>query len=181
MRLSWKMKFICFLVSVYRTWVTEGVELNDTQLSFISKLLQEEDTTVKGFYHVSPYTPYWKDVVQEQLFIMDGKKIRSSINSTFVSERFSRRLPRLISILDVIQSLHVNIVGNHTNDYYLVKSFIDSLELLHRNKLLFHFNQTLPRGTFSDASHNDKLLWQADSNLSEGNTHEHIIIKLYIP
>jgi hypothetical protein len=142
------------------------------RLSSIAYDLKLAGIKIKGFYHTSSYTPYWKYVIQEQLYLMDGKRIPrkwSGSNPSNISDASTKHVYQSkVSILDHIESLYVNIAVNTEKDYQMVYDFIKSLRLKHHDKLQFNFNETLSRRTFDGSSPEMKAKYQANKALSEG-------------
>jgi hypothetical protein len=74
--------------------------------------------------------------------------------SNHVSDNTNMDTPpsRYASLLAMSSGLYLNVVGNDTQDMEIVREFVDSLHLVHRNKIIFNFNFTTIRDYFEDSS-----------------------------
>ena len=107
----------------------------------VTKQLNIQGYSVKGFYHVSKWRKYWNEVMEEQLEILDGRRntFYSSMNSE--SNYEDKHWTRLLKVAD---SIELHIAGSES-DYTAVKNFVNSLELKSASKLKLFRHNTIKR------------------------------------
>lgn len=140
----------------------------------VVRRLRDLKVRLKGFYHTSAWRGEWRAVMSEQLQLLDGK--REQLNGLFDRERATSdgiewgRRP-WTSLLEHSEELHVTVASSKPSDLDLISSFIGGLDLTHKERLKFVFNETLPRGSFGKLSpqERDKLM-ERRSDLSEGES-----------
>lgn len=141
--------------------------------------------SIRGFYHSSLWRggDEWKAVMREQLGLLDGK--REHLNNIYDREMSSddaiewgkKLWPSLLRVSD---RLHVTVAGARREDLDKVTAFVDELGLVHRDKLFFAFNETLPRGSVNKMTKADKEeLVRNRLDLSEGESATFIEIQKY--
>lgn len=128
--------------------------------------MKEKGHKLKGFYHTSTWQPHWKDVVEEQLLIMDGKR---QLNHFLDIDDLPKSLayhssivpsPRkevthkagllwgpkhFSSVLEAADELFFNVAGSSENDLGTVKEVAEGLNLKNKDKLNFKFSKTVDR------------------------------------
>lgn len=131
--------------------------------------VKSRDVRIRGFYHTSTWKDYWKDVISEQLIIMDGMRNMSS--DIFRKERRGQvtQQRKSSSVFELVDFIHIT-VGGSRNDYLHVEQLVRSL-LSHRSESikLFH-NETVPREDFDNLTSDEKMRTELSKNpeLSSG-------------
>lgn len=123
---------------------------------------------IQGFYHTSKWRQYWKEVISEQLYLLDGRRPVPEQNYP----RYTNKIPwddsaRFASLLN-ISSLTINIVGQDKSHKEEISKYIDSLGLEHAGKITVEFNRTITRGAYDSASADKKKAYHDDQELSCG-------------
>jgi hypothetical protein len=159
------------------------------------KALTNQGYEIHGFYHTSKWRDYWANVIAEQLYLLDGKRKLpykqhyhsdsspgsankfDSLHSKFYNDL---TLPyasyewdinpnhRYASLLNLTNELHINIVGENTEDYKIIKTFVNSLDLKHKPKISFNFNKTIGRWAYGGANAEKKKEYDQTKDLSTG-------------
>lgn len=93
---------------------------------------------ITGFYHTSAWQPHWKEVITEQLLLLDGR------NKTGAS------------LLNATSTLHIVIADQNPQNYSIIKTHMESLPLHYANKIQYMFNQTIGRMAFKSASKEER-------------------------
>lgn len=107
---------------------------------------------IRGFYHTSAWQKHWREVVTEQLRMIDG---------------YNQSTPSLLRLAD---SLHVTIADSN-GDFMTMQSHILSLDLRFRKRIRFVHNATIPRATYREANEAKKAALrarEASERISEG-------------
>ena len=120
--------------------------LEDRRWKEVQALLAKTQTSVRGFYHVSTWKPYWRDVVREQLAILDQ---------------------RLLQVVPVL----VNVVGVGSakeGDLAQVQAVVAALPLRSRGMLAWGSNETVPRYAFKKQPPEAREAMARNTQLSEG-------------
>lgn len=164
------------------------------EMSRMDKLLQslqKQNYEIQGFYHTSTWRGFWKDVVSEQLYLLDGrrkfpqKKMKVTHNTTergiweeeiFIPDYASYEWDQstnnnpqyYTSLLNISTGLYMNIVGEQKSDYDTMKTFVNSLKLKHGNKITFNFNETIGRGVYHGAKPEEQYIYGNNTELSTG-------------
>lgn len=148
----------------------------------VLKEAREEGFKISGFYHLSDWQPYWREVVEEQIMLLQGrhrianKGRKDKDHSMTNSGNYSWTPPHSPSLLDVVDHVHVNVGGSYEN-YTQIKSFISSLfqpsypqssstsvplsavsprEASHLKKLMTTWNETVRRNFYHQANDTQK-------------------------
>lgn len=108
--------------------------------------------SIRGFYHTSTWRSEWKSVMSEQLNLLDGK--REHLNGIYdrengISDHIEWGKKMWSSLLQSSNGLHMTVASSSSDDFEKVTNFVDSLNLVHRDKIKLVFNETLPRGGLS--------------------------------
>lgn len=108
--------------------------------------VKQRGYAITGFYHTSIWRKKWKDVIKEQLLLLDGKR------------KFGLHWDSKVwtSLLNASDSLRMNVVGSLESDFSQVKALVNSLSLKYRDKVYMHFNVTVPREKFKNLKQNEK-------------------------
>ena len=107
------------------------------------------------------------EIVEEQLLLMDGGRPMAFFKGPYPMpteellqashENASKALKtgaipwdirQWASVLDFADQLHVTFAGKNIEELSKIKAITDALHLKYRDKIVFHFNQTLIRGSF---------------------------------
>ena len=153
------------------------IEMETDHWSRALNEMKLKNIKLKGFYHASSWAPYWRDVLIEQLFLLDGKRVpgKWSNNPLNISDMdISHMYQTKIRLLENTEQLYLNIVGPTFNDFTTVKEFVDSLNLTFKDNIHFNYNKTLTRGEFKrvkqrkDQAKIDEML--ANKEISEGES-----------
>ena len=54
--------------------VNRLTELEDIRFNEVKEYLKEHNVHVQGFFHMTRLSARWRDVLEEQLLLMNGKK-----------------------------------------------------------------------------------------------------------
>eukprot|EP01039_Chlorochromonas_danica_P004340 gene4337-4761_t len=124
---------------------------------------------IQGFYHTSNVRQYWKDVLAEQLYLLDGRRPIPEKNFP----RYSKDIPwdntRLYtSLLNISTGLYLNIVATENQHKEEVENYVKSLNLKHADKIMFNFNRTIPRYLYDQAKGEKRQAYDNDHQLSCG-------------
>jgi hypothetical protein len=108
----------------------------------------ELHTDIRGFYHTSAWQTHWKDVVTEQLQMLDGT---------------NQSTPSLLRLVDQLYT----VIASSNNNYKDMHDHIDSLNLKHRKRLTIVYNATIDRTAFREAKkeEQDKLRKRVETDL----------------
>jgi hypothetical protein len=134
--------------------------------------LQAQSVIVKGFYHVSHWQPFWREVVEEQLRILDGQRQFGNRTMQALAKKWpipwSEPIwPSLLSLPN--SELQVNIVGKSSeSELATVQTMIDGFRLKHVSGIRTAFNRTLERNLFGAVKLDQKFMFLNQSDLSEG-------------
>jgi hypothetical protein len=88
-----------------------------------------QGASLRGFYHTSAWKAHWREVITEQLRIIDG---------------YNSSTPSLLSFMD---KLHVT-VADIDNDFHYIENHIHSLNLTSISKVNLVRNNTVFRNTY---------------------------------
>lgn len=151
-------------------------------------LARDRGFSIKGFYHTSTWQPFWQDVIEEQLLLMDGKRQLNhflevlNVNRSFAYS--SSKAPNgkniftkagllwgpkyFASVLEAVDQLFINVAGKTSEDLNKIKNVVDNLKLKNRNRIVFNFNRTTDRSRYQHGSDADRLELGKDIEISEG-------------
>lgn len=163
------------------------VRLMQRERSLFDEALKEATErrkyTVRGFYHVSRWAKYWREVVEEHLHILDGQRQlgnRTDFALQHMKENIAnaaaglpvRGLPwsgSWASLLRASEQLVVNIVGPAALEFDRVRNIVQGLHTIrNRHKLVFHYNKTIPRKFYEGVSKDIQKTLDATAGISEG-------------
>lgn len=152
------------------------------------ELFHSHQISARGFYHTSTYKAFWREVIEEQLMIMDGKRnitsssILSDQNRTPHSVDVARNTSRVSyhwthtrfssSVFELIDHLHMT-VGGSAKEFSLVEDFVKSLfprghsESNIRDIKLFH-NETIPRDEYEFANTTERANLDEIQHITSG-------------
>jgi hypothetical protein len=97
----------------------------------------ELGTEIRGFYHTSAWQGHWRDIVTEQLQMIDGHNFSS---------------PSLLKAVDQLQV----VIADSNKDFATMENHIKSLNLRFRKKIKFLHNATVERAAFKEANQTEK-------------------------
>eukprot|EP01038_Epipyxis_sp_PR26KG_P006754 gene6754-9255_t len=106
--------------------------------------LKNDNISIKGFYHVSSWKKYWREVVTEQIEL------------------------RGISLLDASNELYINQALLEGESSESLKLLINSLDLKSKNKISFHYNHTIIRDSYKNSKEDEQHKLDQHPFLSEG-------------
>lgn len=142
--------------------------------------------SIRGFYHVSTWQPRWAEVIDEQLNLLAGfRKFPSSDKKGFLSPQTDDAFMdygnyiwdknhRYTSLLEHSEQLIMNVAiqGDDARSFHLVKNLVDEWK---RNvpshvgdKILLHYNRTIPRGSYQQSTPLKRIFLSSDETISEG-------------
>jgi hypothetical protein len=150
--------------------------------------LSRQGYELYGFYHMSVLHPHWKEVLAEQLRLLDGQRVFPSVNNTrWNSSRYSlyeyvrestgtgtspARRRQYASLLSMSAGLFLNVVGfdsaNAKRDLQQVRDFVTQLNLRYGDKIVFHYNDSLGRDVFENSSKQQQRVFEETDGLSCG-------------
>ncbi|RYH20120.1 hypothetical protein EON65_24500 [archaeon] len=124
---------------------------------------------IQGFYHTSKWRKFWKEVISEQLYLLDGRRPIPEQNV----ERYNNIIPwdtenYYTSLLNMSTSLYLNVVGPDKSHMEEISKYIDTLGLRYRDKIQVNFNRTIDRYQYDSAKPEQKKVLDSDNNLSCG-------------
>jgi hypothetical protein len=122
---------------------------------------------IHGFYHTSKWRDGWKDVITDQIKLLDGqRKVPVDINNPNTPYEWDSK--RWTSLLGMSDGLYMNVAGTNDKDMFDIIALVDSQNLVNRNKIAFNFNYTIDRMSYSHANEAKKKELDAQTHLSEG-------------
>lgn len=132
------------------------------------QILHARNYTIRGFYHTSAWQRYWKEVISEQLLLLDGKrKIPESMDAS--STRFVWDFNHTwTSLLNASDILYMNVAGPDSLDLVRMQELVKSLNLDNAHKINFNFNYTVGRGFYNGADPVKKAELMNNTQVSEG-------------
>lgn len=139
------------------------------------KKLRQKGYEIYGFYHTSTVGQDWQYVLREQLLLLDGRRKFPSKQTTLLLHTDANYTEyewdmnhRYISLLDMSVGLFVNVASTDKSAFESVQTFISTLPLVNKDKLILQYSQSLPRNTYNSADAEGKKKLLADASLSEG-------------
>lgn len=144
--------------------------------NYVNKIMIENNISIALFFHVSTVNQYWREVVAEQLYLLDGRRKACAkdlkCNTTWYDWKYTASSGN-VGLLHSAVSLTINVAttaSNHAKDVEEVNNFLTNhINIRNREKIHVQFTKTLPRGAYKQA--NDKLKLQYEKVtplLSEG-------------
>ena len=136
----------------------------------IFDIARRKGYAIKGFYHTSTWKHGWKDVILQQLYLVDGRRRVPKI----VTEGDKRTIKfvwddrRWASLLRVSSELFLNVAGEKTEDLEKMRQVVDGANLRYRNKIRLNFNRTIGRGSYNHSPAEKKKELDATPEVSEG-------------
>lgn len=125
--------------------------------------------TIKGFYHASTWQPQWKDVIGEQLKLVDGRRrIPLNPNATTIKTAYEWDNRWWTSLLDASDSLYLNVAGPTPKDRDKVLALLNKAGLKYREKITVGFNRTVGRTEYMNGDEAKKRSLDAQPQLSAG-------------
>eukprot|EP01038_Epipyxis_sp_PR26KG_P012314 gene12314-16517_t len=142
------------------------IEQEKINFANIANEIKFDGISIRGFYHVSNWRKFWKNVITEQMMIMDGK--RKNPGSESVGFDWSDNDG--VSLLNVVDELFVNqaVLGFEGRTPEEVESFIHSLHIRSKDKIKMHHTITLRRQGFGGSNETFKQYLLNNSQISEG-------------
>lgn len=118
---------------------------------------------IVGFYHVARDGSRWKEVIEEQLRLLDSGSPSGTPPSLIASRRKDSA-----SLLRWTDQLFLNVAGRTIDDKVAVQQLVDESKLKYRHKITINFNRTLGRDEYQLATPQKQHEYDADQELSEG-------------
>eukprot|EP00667_Euglena_gracilis_P022791 EG_transcript_25498 len=119
---------------------------------------RRRNATLRVFYHTSTWRTYWRDVITEQILLMDGRRPANFFQGQHPFDQGAEPCPgcrshgglrwlptRWASVLDLADQLYLNVAHQQPGDFEAVKELVEGLPLAHRAKLFLHLNHTVQR------------------------------------
>lgn len=147
---------------------------------------KRQGISLAGFYHTSAWKEYWKEVIEEQLLLMDGRRpvnfgnpqSKYPLSSQSVTKAFARNLHQKsgpiywtnrywAGVLDYVNFLYMNVAGEDKKDFYKIEKLVKDLKLKREEKLRLNFNETVSRTKYG---HNATIALTQRANLSSGES-----------
>eukprot|EP00667_Euglena_gracilis_P011889 EG_transcript_12171 len=135
-----------FLLVEARQWVTA------------MQVATRRRITLRVFYHTSTWKQHWRDVITEQLLLMDGRRPANFFMGEHPFDQGADPCPNCTthaglrwlptpwaSVLDLADQLYLNVGHLRPGDFEAVQQLVEGLPIKHRAKLLLHKNQTVAR------------------------------------
>jgi hypothetical protein len=144
--------------------------------TMIPALKTNQQYEIHGFYHTSTWRGYWSDIIKEQLMILDGYRKfpnphndKISNDTDYAGYRWDH-FRRYASLLEISDRLFLNVAidKENTESFQKIQTLVNSLELKHANKIVFHYNHTIGRDAFNQANDDMKKQYSANLQLSTG-------------
>jgi hypothetical protein len=159
-----------------------------SRMDRLLQTMQKQQIEIHGFYHTSTWRTFWKHVVSEQLYILDGKRkfpqkkkktgktaADGSPEEIFIPDYASYEWEdhfqpnhAYTSLLNISTGLYLNIAGPTKDDYKKMEDMIASLKLKNRHKIQLNYNQTIGRNVYHSAKGEEKARLDANMELSDG-------------
>ena len=120
--------------------------------------LQAQNYEIYGFFHTSAKHGFWREVISEQLYLLDGKRrfpTRSALDQGYYDYAayewdHSQKRP-YASLLNFTNGLIINVgILNSLKEYDDMITLVDSLNLTYRHKITISYNYTYNRDVFSN-------------------------------
>jgi hypothetical protein len=126
-----------------------------------------KNISLAGFYHVSRWAKYWREIVEEQLLIVDGRRQFGHRAESAAANQVLDWSREWVALL-AASNLTVNVVGKDTKEMHMVEHISKKLNLTHVSKLRFTYNRTIPRGEYFYSNAAQQQLLNNAVELSEG-------------
>lgn len=135
----------------------------------VLETMKHQGYSIYGFYHTSTLLEYWREVVSEQLFLLDGWRKFPTDNAKLDYGTYEWDTNhKYTSLLNITEQLYMNVVGNDTKEFNNMKALVSYLMLSNRHKIYMNFNRTLPREAYDDAPLEQKTMYDQMHNISSG-------------
>jgi hypothetical protein len=134
---------------------------------------------ISGFYHVERKGDYWRDVIEEQLRILDNNfnGLSTITADKQYAQQFKNKKKSASSLLLESKSLFINVVGQSKDDKDAVLRLIADLKMKTKSRLKVGFNHSVGNDEYRMSSLEKRRAFKADLELSEGEystlTHMH--------
>ena len=113
---------------------------------------REMNINIEVFYHASMYRKYWKDIILEQLDLLDGwQHVRNGSHGPF--SRTKAKTPA--NIMSVANKVNILLHGN-MEQVETMKNAILGADVSYKNKMSLSSSPTIDRGQFGGAKEADK-------------------------
>ena len=150
--------------------------------------MKNQGYSIYGFYHSSTWQEYWREVVSEQLYLLDGwrkfpsthtveiDKMKGNVKLDYSTYEWDTSR-KYTSLLNITEQLYMNVAGHDIKDFHSMKALVSYLMLENRYKIYMNFNMTLPREAYDDAPLEQKTMYDQMHNISSGEYPT--VMKLY--
>lgn len=130
--------------------------LERSHLRRLKRRLEERNIHVAGFYHTGPAYEFWKQVLKEQLMILDGYYLIPEKNATYSSAahgdykllRSKGKEQTPIGLMAIADELFIGIHGQNKSRHK-VHEYIISLNLSYADRVQFEHRNIIQRGQYS--------------------------------
>ncbi len=135
--------------------------------------LKAQGYELYGFYHTSTWQPYWKEVLTEQLQLLDGRR-RFPTKANLAKNITNYALYELdegeyyTSLLGMSDGMYLNVAVKAIEEFHDVKNFIQTLNLRYYYKILFNYNFTIYRDDFVEDPYDFEMKCGRDREISCG-------------
>lgn len=133
----------------------------------VFKMAKRYGYEIQGFYHTSKWRSGWKDVITEQLALLDGKR---KVPENFLNKNTTYKWDdkRWTSLLKESKGLYMNVAGTDPQQMRDIIEVVDAQKLENRDKISFNFNYTIDRMKYHHSSKEEKAKLDTQTHLSEG-------------
>lgn len=133
----------------------------------VFKMAKRYGYEIQGFYHTSKWRSGWKDVITEQLALLDGKR---KVPKNFLDKNTTYKWDdkRWTSLLKESTGLYMNVAGTDPQQMKDIIAVVDAQKLENRDKISFNFNYTIDRMKYHHSSKEEKAKLDTQTHLSEG-------------
>ena len=126
-----------------------------------------------GFFHTSTWQPFWREVLTEQLLLLDGRRsfptkenLAKNLTHYVLYEQDNKKY--YTSLLGMSDGMHLNVAVKSVEEFHDVKNFVQTLNLRYHYKILFHYNFTLYREDFVEDYRDLEMKCGRDREISCG-------------
>jgi hypothetical protein len=112
------------------------------------------------------WQPFWRDVVEEQLLIVDGNRHFGNMSTANTAMRTSHKT--WPSLLKESEFLYMNVAGKDRGDFDQMSAVVKSLGLKHGDRIRLNFNKTIDRNEFEQSPLEKQAQLLKTEGISEG-------------
>jgi hypothetical protein len=127
---------------------------------------------IVGFYHVSRQEHYWREVIEEQLLLIDSNFQSQLKNLNKNSNKKKQAIQSINTLLKETSKLFINVIGQTKDDRDAVERAVKNLKLQSvkslTKKIIISYNETVGLGEFFDSPPAKRAKLTAQAEISEG-------------